>query len=351
LKTKAAILFETGKSLELIEMEIPKLKPGQVLVEIKYSGVCGTQFGEIKGLKGIDKYLPHALGHEASGIVLEISHGVKKVKPQDRVALSWIKGSGADIPGTTYDFNGTTINSGAITTFSQYSVISENRINKIDDAMPFKEASLLGCAAATGIGAVTHAAQVKPGDSIAIFGVGGIGLCSILGADMMNATSIIAVDIHDWKLNFAKELGATHTINPMNANVIENIHKILPEGVKYAIESAGKIETMETAFKALRPLEGILVLVGNAPNGSKMSIDPHEFNMGKRIYGSWGGNAVIDEDIPLYAELFLAGKLKLDKLITHELNLKDINKAFDLLETGSAGRIVIQMDDCELDYK
>lgn len=343
MKTIAAVLFEIGAPLKIVELEIPPLKPGQTLVEITFSGICGTQLGEVRGYRGEDCYLPHALGHEASGIVRDIGQEVKKMKPGDRVALSWIKGSGADVPGTIYRWGETKVNSGAITTFSHFSVVSENRVNKIDPSMPFREAALLGCAAATGIGSIIHAANVRPGDSVAVFGTGGIGLCAVMGADLMNALPVIAVDVNDWKLELARELGASHIINASREDPVERIREITGGGIDYAVESAGLTSTMEQGFSSVKDRTGKLVLVGNAPHGSKISLDPHGFNMGKQIHGTWGGDAEIDEDIPLYVKLYLAGKLKLEKLITHIYGLDEINRALDELEGGNVGRILIDM--------
>ena len=182
MKTLSAILVELGKPLIIDEIEIPKLKPGQVLVEIAYSGVCHTQVLECRGKRGADNYLPHCLGHEAGGIVREIGSNVQKVRPDDRVILSWIKGSGIDAPGSVYNWNGSNVNAGAITTFSEYSVISENRITLIPDELTLQQAALLGCAVPTGVGSVFNTAQARPGQSIVIYGMGGVGLCAVNAA-------------------------------------------------------------------------------------------------------------------------------------------------------------------------
>ncbi len=182
MKTEAAILVETGKPLVLAELEIPALKQGQVLVEIAYSGACGTQVMEAQGLKGEDKWVPHCLGHEGTGIVLETSPAVTKVKPQDKVVLSWIKGSGIEAGGCVYHWGERNVNAGGVTTFQRHSVVSENRLTPLPAGLAMDVATLLGCAAPTGMGAVFNVLQVKAGDAVAIFGVGGIGLNACMAA-------------------------------------------------------------------------------------------------------------------------------------------------------------------------
>src|SRR3990167_821080 len=213
MKTQAAILVKTGHSLEIDEIEIPSLKPGQVLVKVAFSGVCQSQLLEVRGKRGEDKFLPHTLGHEGAGVVLEIGQNVKKVKPGDHVVLSWIKGRGIEVASTVYTGHNGKINSGAISTFMETTITCENRVTPIPSSMPLREAALLGCAVPTGAGLVMNTAQLRPGSNIAVFGVGGIGLSAIMTAELMNAATIIAVDIHDHKLEQAKQFGATHTIN------------------------------------------------------------------------------------------------------------------------------------------
>src|SRR5260370_15205587 len=181
MKTAAAILVETGKPLVIDDLEIPRLRPGQVLVEVLYSGVCHTQLLECRGHRGEDRFLPHCLGHEGSGIVGEVGPGVTTVEVGEHAILSWIKGSGADVPGTVYDWGNRKVNAGAITTFSRWSVLSENRLTAIPDTFPTKEAALLGCAIPTGMGSVLSTGQARPGQSAVVFGTGGVGLGAVRG--------------------------------------------------------------------------------------------------------------------------------------------------------------------------
>lgn len=344
----AAVLVGTGKPLEIMDLKIPALKPGQVLVRVAYSGICHTQVLEIDGKKGIDRYLPHTLGHEGSGIVVAMGPGVGKVKPGDHVVISWIKGQGAEVPSTVYDSGIGKINSGAISTFMDYAVISENRLTPMQNEMPLKEAALLGCAIPTGAGIVINTTGLRPGETIAIFGVGGIGTSAVMAADVMGAEKIIAIDIFDHKLEHARSLGATHTINTRNQDCLAEISSITNGiGVDYAIESAGRRETMEMAFRAVRNGGGLCVLAGNLPAGEQISIDPFNLIKGKRIVGTWGGETQPDRDIPLYIDLYLKRKLKLENLITHCYPLHEINQAIDDLKTGKVGRAMIDfhLDD------
>ena len=350
MKTKAAILYQINKPLRIEELTIPELKTGQVLVKIAYSGVCHSQLNEIRGLRGEDKYLPHALGHEGSGIVETVGSGVEKVKPGDHVVLTWIKGDGLDVPSAIYQrSNESVVNSGAISTFMEYAIISENRLVAIPEKMPLREAALLGCAVPTGAGIVMNTAQVRPGSSVAMFGVGGIGLSVIMASSLMNATTIIAIDVFGHKLEQARQVGATHFINARQQDSLATILEITAgRGVNYAIEAAGRRQTMEIAFQAVRDNGGLCVLAGNLPDGQRISLNPFDLIRGKRIVGSCGGETNPDRDIPLYVDLYLSGKLKLDRLITHIFSLKNINDALDLLERGKVGRSLIQFMDEEM---
>ena len=348
MQTEAAVLFELNQPLRLLTLTIPDLKPGQVLVEVAYSGVCHSQLLEMRGKRGPDHFLPHTLGHEGSGTVLEVGPGITKVKPGDRVVLSWIKGSGANVPSLVYQSLEGPINSGAISTFMRRTVTCENRITPIPPTMPLREAALLGCAIPTGAGIVLNTARVRAGNSVAVFGVGGIGLSAVLAANLVNATTIIAIDVFDEKLEQAHRVGASHQINARQQDPLATILEITcGRGVDYAIEAAGKRETMEAAFQAVRDSGGLCVLAGNLPHGERISLDPFDLIRGKRIVGSWGGETDPDRDIPRYAELHLSGVLRLDALTTRCYRLADINRALDDLEQGVVGRALIDMADSQ----
>jgi S-(hydroxymethyl)glutathione dehydrogenase/alcohol dehydrogenase len=260
------------------------------------------------------------------------------------VVLSWIKGSGADVPSTVYQSAEGPVNSGAISTFMHHTVTCENRVTPIPEAMPLREAALLGCAIPTGAGIILNTARVQPGSSVAVFGVGGIGLSAVLAADLVHATTIIAVDVFDHKLEHARQVGATHLINARQQDPLATILEITGgRGVDYAVEAAGRPETMETAFRAVRDNGGLCVLAGNLPHGERISLDPMDLIRGKRIVGTWGGETQPDCDILIYVNLYLSGKLQLDGLITHECRLEDVNQALDDLGHGKVGRALIDM--------
>lgn len=360
MKIKAAVLYELNKPLVIEELETQALGQGQVLVKVLYSGVCQTQLNEVKGLKGPDKYLPHTLGHEASGIVEEAGPGVTRVRPGDYVVLSWIKGPGLEASSSQYKscsdrivqsaaadlylHGRQKINSGAITTFSTFSVVSENRITKIPGNVPPDVAALLGCAVPTGAGMVKNTLKAVPGSSIAVFGLGSVGLSAVMFASMAGCAKIIAVDILDSKLELAKKVGATHVINSLNDNPLEKVRAITGSGADYAVESSGVREVMELAFEAVR-LGGTAVLAGNIRSGEKIAIDPYALVSGKKIVGTWGGETRTDVDIPFYAGLYLQGRLRVDMLITHRYGLEDINAAFAEIRTGAVGKALIKLGE------
>ncbi len=347
MKTSAAVLSQINKPLRIEELNIPELKNGQLLVRVAYSSICHSQLNEMRGLKGQDKFLPHTLGHEGSGVVAAVGEGVNKVKVGDKVVLTWIKGSGHEAGPTVYTDNfGKSVNSGAISTFLTLAIIAENRVVKIPDSLSLKDAALLGCAIPTGAGIVINTARISKGNSVAIFGMGGIGFSVLLAAKIKEASTIIAVDISDEKLKKAELLGATHTLNVKNGSLIEGIKNITDGiGVDYAIESAGKKESMECAFKSVRDKGGLCVIAGNLSFGETMQIDPFDLIKGKRIIGTWGGETQPDRDIPIYADWVISGKLNLENLIWRVYELKDINDAVNCFEEGAIGRVLINMGE------
>jgi len=340
MRTQAAILTEFNR-LVIDEIDLPPLKPGQVLVEIKYSGVCHTQLLEVRGHRGPDPYLPHCLGHEGSGVVLEVGPKVEKVKAGDTVILSWMKGSGANVPGSVYEWKGKKVNAGAITTFSRHSILSENRLTPISAEFPLKDAALIGCMVPTGLGVVFNTAQPKAGESLAVFGCGGIGLSALLGAQVIGCVPRIEVDINPEKLRVAKALGATHCINAAEEDPAAAIQKI--GALDFAIEASGSPVAMKQALKCVRPQGGTAVIVGNAKTGQELSFDPKEMNQGKRLLGTWGGDNLPDIHFPRYCNLIRYGHLKLTPFIEKTYSLSAIDQALADLETGKVVRPLIDM--------
>ena len=344
MKTDAAILVETGKPLEIVSLDIPALKSGQVLVKISHSGVCHTQLLECRGHRGVDKFLPHALGHEGSGVVEDIGAAVTKVKVGDRVVLSWMKGSGLDVPGTVYKWAGRDVNSGAIITFAEHAVISENRLTMLPSTSSFMTAALIGCAVPTGMGAVFNTARARAGDSVVVFGLGGVGLCAVAAAAAIKCSPVIAVDLLPKKLDAARAMGASHCIDASKGDPVQEILKLSPSGVDIAIEATGQPAVMRQALQCARARGGKAVVVGNAKFGSKLELDPQQFNQGKQMLGSWGGDNDPDVDFPKYMELIRSGRADLEALQANVYPLEKINQALDDLEAGRALRPLIRMN-------
>lgn len=343
MKTYAALLVQTATPLEVVEILIPALNPGQVLVEIAYSGVCGTQVMEARGLKGEDKWVPHCLGHEGTGTVLEIGSSVTKVKPGDRVVLSWIKGSGIDAGGAVYGWGDRKVNAGAVTTFQRHAVVSENRLTLVPQELSMELAVLLGCAAPTGMGAVYNVLKMKAGESIAIFGTGGIGLNACVAAALGGSHPIIAVDPSPTRRALAKLYGASHVIDPANSDTVQEIKSIVPGGVDLAVEASGISDVMDQAINSTRQQGGRAVVIGNAKHGSVLKLNPSVFNQGKSLMGTWGGDSVPDRDYGRYGRLLSTGRFPVRELLSKPYSLKNVNSALDDLEAGHVGRPLIDM--------
>src|ERR1700744_325736 len=343
MKTEAALLVQTGKPLVLAHIETPPLKPGQVLVEIAFSGACGTQVMEWRGDKGEDKWVPHCLGHEGTGVVLETGSAVTKVKPDDKVVLSWIKGSGIEAGGAVYEWDGKKVNAGGVTTFQRHAVVSENRLTLLPGHLPMDVAVLLGCAAPTGMGAVYNVLKVQPGDAIAVFGTGGIGLNALMAASLAGAMPVIGIDPNPTRRAFAKLYGATHVIDPTEADALAEIKKIVPQGVDLAVESSGVPAAMEMAVNTTRQQGGRAVVIGNAKQGAMLSLNPAVFNQGKSLLGTWGGDSVPDRDYARYARLLESGRFPVRDLLSKPYSLADADQALQDLAAGKVGRPLIDM--------
>ena len=342
---QAVILVEQGNDLRVEEIYLPKdLFYGQVLIKIHYSGVCGSQLGEIDGVKGADSYLPHLLGHEGSGEVLEVGPGVKTVKPGDHAVLHWMPGDGLESDPPVYSWNGRTVNAGKVTTFNEYAIVSENRVTPIPKDFDLKIAPLFGCAVTTGLGVINNKAKVKIGESVVVFGAGGVGLNEIQGAAMVSAYPIVAVDIYDSKLELAKKIGASHLINSINTRVQDEIQSILGGScADVVIDNTGNVQVIEMAYR-LAAADGRIILVGVPRIGENISIYSLELHFGKELTGTRGGECKPNIDIPRYIRLHEAGKLKLEESITDSFSLSNINMAVKKMRSGeTAGRCLIEV--------
>jgi S-(hydroxymethyl)glutathione dehydrogenase/alcohol dehydrogenase len=342
---KAAVLMELGKPLVIAELTLPeKLDVGQVLVKVHYSGICGSQIGEIDGAKGEDKYLPHLLGHEGSGTVVEVGAGVRYVKPGDKVVLHWRKGAGIEAPTPSYLWNGRKINAGWVTTFNEHAVVSENRVTPVPAEMDLAIASLFGCAVTTGFGVVENNARLRMGESIAVFGAGGIGLNIVQAAALASAHPIIAIDQYDNRLALARTMGATHTINTRSTDVSAAIiDAIGTGGLDVFVDNTGNAKVIELGYQ-LTHGQGRVTLVGVPRKGQNISIHSLALHFGKVITGSHGGETVPELDIPRYARLYRSGRFELKSLLTNAYELDDINEAISDMTSGkTAGRCLIKL--------
>lgn len=343
MKMRAAILETLHAPLVLDEIEVPALECGQVLVQVHRSGICGAQIGEIDGKKGPDKFLPHLLGHEGGGVVLEVGPGVTQVQAGDHVVLHWRKGAGIHARGAKYAWGGRLVNSGWVTTFNEMSVVSENRVTTIPKDVPFEIAALMGCAVTTALGLINNLAQLKIGQSLAVYGCGGVGLNVVQGAAMVSADPIIAIDIYDHKLDLAREFGATHLINSTRADVRQEIRKIVgPAGVDVFVENTGLVRLIEEAYE-LTANAGRTILVGVPKHDEDITIHSLPLHFGKVLTGCEGGSADPAVDIPRYIKLYQHGKLQLDRLITHRMPFQEINSAIDKVRAGEVGRCMLSM--------
>jgi len=346
MKAKAAVLVEQNKPLVIDEIEIPELRFGQVLVKVICSGICGSQLGEIKGAKGPDKFLPHLLGHEATGIVVDCGEGVTTVKKNDKVVMHWRPGTGIQAQPPKYHSEKLgVINAGYITTFNEYAVVSENRITTVPDDTDPEIGALMGCAVLTGVGVVNNNAKIKIGESVVVWGAGGIGLNIIQGAAMVSAIPIIAIDLYDNKLELAKKMGATHIINAKNQDVESEIDKIL-DGQKadVVVDNTGNAEIIGRAYN-LTSAKGRTILVGVPPKGHEAKIYTLPLHFEKTISGSHGGEAHPEIDIPNYMKLVDSGGMDLKSLISKHYSLDEINNALDDMRNGVfPGRCIININ-------
>lgn len=345
MKITGAVLYETGKPLVIEnDIEVPALNRGQVLVDIAYSGVCHSQLMEVQGRRGVDKFLPHLLGHEATGVVREIGPEVTKVKVGDRVILGWIKGSGIEAGGCKYTCRGQTINSGGVTTFSTATVASENRVTKLPDGVPMHIGVLFGCALLTGAGLMINQLQPQEGKTVAVIGLGGIGLSGLIAARLSKPSRLVGIDMSDSKLELARSLGATDVVRA-DSNWQQALMAMTGgKGFDYVMEAAGLTSTIEGAFAVTARGGGKCVFASHPENGQKIQIDPYEMICGKRLEGSWGGGSNPDRDVDKLSQLYTGGKLPLERFFGREYALEQINEALEDLGAKKAIRPLIAIN-------
>ncbi len=365
---KAAVFYEANKPMAVEEIEVLPPQEGEVLVKMAAAGVCHSDHHAITG--ALPAPAPIVLGHEGSGIVEEVGPGVTSLKKGDHIVSVWryscgvceycltarpnLCGAGWNMRNTSSLSDGTKrFRKGSteighflgVSTFSEYSVMSERSALKIREDMPLDKAAVVSCAVITGVGAVLNGAKVRPGESIAIFGAGGIGLNAVQGAALAGAEPIIAVDIMQNKLDYAKKFGATHTVNASDEDAIERIREITGgQGAHYAVEAIGNASVTEQAFNSLRT-GGTAVMIGiTSPDDTAAIPTLPLVTQEKKLIGSIYGSSVPRFMVPRLIELYMAGKLNLDDLLTRSWPLDQINEAYDALIRGEVARSVIAYD-------
>lgn len=366
IKCKAAVLWETNKPFSIEDIEVAPPKAHEVRIKMVATGVCRSDDHVVTG--SLFTPLPAVLGHEGAGIVESIGEGVTTVKPGDKVIplftpqcgkcrickhpesnfcnqndLSQPRGTLLD--GTTrFTCRGKPIHKFISTsTFSQYTVVDEIAVAKIDGASPLEKVCLIGCGFSTGYGSAIKVAKVTPGSTCAVFGLGGVGLSVVLGCKAAGAARIIAVDINKDKFAKAKELGATECINPQDYS--KPIHEVLQEmtdgGVDFSFEVIGRLDTMNSALLSSHPACGVSVVVGVPPNSQNLSINPMVVLLGRTWKGAIFGGFKSKDSVPKLVADYMAKKFPLEPLITHVLPFEKINEAFDLLRAGKSIRTVL----------
>lgn len=337
-------MVEQRKPLVIDEVEVPALKRGQVLVEIHATRVCGSQIGEIDGVKGPDKFLPHLLGHEAGAVVLEVGPDVTHVAPGDRVVCHWRPGAGIDAGGSVYKWNGRNVNAGPITSFQKYAVISENRLTKVPADTDFELCCLLADTLTTGFGIINNDAKVKTGESVVIFGVGGIGLGVVLGAKLAGANPVIGVDLHDHKLAKAIEYGLKHQISASRENAADRVKEILGGLADVTIDGTGNPKVIETAYDLTKLRGGRCVLFGVMPGDQRVSIHTLPLHFGRSLTGSEGGQSRPDQDIPGILRVLAVQNIDWRGFISHRGSLADLDQIIGQMRSGEVIHAVAKPD-------
>lgn len=344
MKTRAAILVELNQPLVVDEIDLPDaLAVGQVLVRVQTSGICGSQLGEIDGVKGPDRYLPHLLGHEGFAVVLDVGANVTRVKAGDHVVMHWRKGAGIDAAPPRYRWGAKALNAGYVTTFNDHAVVSENRLTRVPPSTSPDLAALLGCALTTGFGVVSYDAALHIGESLVVFGAGSIGQSVVIGARLAGAHPIVAVDTVQRKLELARRFGATHALDGAG-DVASALHSIFgADGADVAVETTGRSQVIENAYAATSNQGGRTVLVGVPRADDPARLPTLRLHLGQRLIGSHGGNAEPARDIPRLLALSSTGAFDALPMVDRRCRLEDINAAIGDLRAGLATKCMIDL--------
>jgi len=366
MKTTAAVAFQAGKPLEIVTLDLEGPKAGEVLVEIKATGVCHTDAYTLSG-NDAEGLFPAVLGHEGAGVVLEVGPGVTSLVPGDHViplytpecrnckfclsgrtnlcqAIRSTQGKGLMPDGTSrFSYKGQQVlHYMGTSTFANHTVLPEIALAKIRKDAPFEKVCYIGCGVTTGVGAVINTAKVRPGSNVAVFGLGGIGLNVLQGARMVGADKIIGVDLNPEREAMARKFGMTHFINPkVTPDVVAAITELTDGGVDYSFECIGNVNVMRQALECCHKGWGESVIIGVAGAGQEIATRPFQLVTGRVWKGSAFGGAKGRTDVPKIVDWYMDGKIAIDDLITHVMPLEDINKAFDLMHHGESIRTVV----------
>ena len=367
MKTRAAVAWQAGKPLTIEEVDLQGPKKGEVLVKLVATGVCHTDAFTLSG-EDPEGVFPAILGHEGAGVVMEVGEGVTSLSVGDHViplytpecgkckfclsgktnlcqAIRSTQGQGLMPDGSSrFSLNGKPIfHFMGTSTFSEYTVLPEIAVAKVNKAAPLDKVCLLGCGITTGIGAVLNTAKVEPGSTVAVFGLGGVGLSVIQGAVLAKAERIIAIDINEDKFEMAKMLGATDCINPKNYDqpIQDVIVDLTDGGVDYSFEAIGHTQTMRAALECCHKGWGESTIIGVAGAGQEINTRPFQLVTGRVWRGSAFGGVKGRTELPGYVDQYMKGEIKIDEFVTHTMPLEDINEAFDLMHEGKSIRSVI----------
>ncbi|MDC0379360.1 zinc-binding dehydrogenase [Litorivicinus sp.] len=339
----AAVLEHSGGPLVIRNLVSGPLLSGQVKVKMAFSGVCHSQIMEVAGLRGEDRWLPHLLGHEGTGIVDSVGPDVTKVAPGDKVVLGWIRGEGIEAEPAKYicSDNGVIVNAGRVTTFANINIVSESRVVKVANDFDLRLGVLYGCALPTGGGMVINQSEVTEQSTVVVLGLGGIGLSAILTLLAKGLTNIIAIDKNPEKLELVKTWGVPIALDASLETLTSDIISLTKGGCDLCIESAGTTESIELGFKLVRFGGGRILFASHPPYGDQIRLDPHHLIRGKRIEGSWGGEFKPDSDIAKLDCILQNHKSLLGDFYSKEYRLDEINDALADLKKGKARRPLI----------
>jgi S-(hydroxymethyl)glutathione dehydrogenase/alcohol dehydrogenase len=367
MKTRAAVAFEPKKPLDIVEVDLEGPKAGEVLVEMKATGVCHTDAYTLDGLDS-EGLFPSILGHEGCGIVLEVGAGVTSVKPGDHViplytpecrscksclsgktnlctAIRATQGKGLMPDGTSrFSYQGKLIHHYmGCSTFANHSVLPEIAVARIREDAPFDTACYIGCGVTTGVGAVTNTAKVEPGATVVVFGLGGIGLNVVQGARLVGAAMIVGVDINPDRESWGRQFGMTHFVNPkaIPDDIVAHLVELTGGGADYSFDCTGNTEVMRQALECCHRGWGQSIIIGVAEAGREIATRPFQLVTGRVWKGTAFGGARGRTDVPKIVDWYMSGKIAIDPMITHRLPLERINEAFDLMHAGQSIRSVI----------